>query len=546
VQQIRVVKDKNGNLLTDRGRVLSRWKEYFEELLNEENERERRLEDIEIVNKEVGKISKEEVTTAMKRMKSDKAVGPDDIPVEAWRCLGEIAEKFLTKLFNRILESERMPDEWRRSIIIPVFKKKGDAQSCSNYRGIKLISHSMKLWERVVEARLRNEVLISEQQYGFTPGKSTTDAMFALRVLMEKYKEGQKELHCVFVDLEKAYDRVPREELWYCMRKSGIAEKYVRVVQDMYKGSVTAVRSAVGVTDAFKVEVGLHQGSAMSPFLFAMIMDRLTDDIRQESPWTMMFADDIVICGDSKDQVEESLERWRYALERRGMKVSRTKTEYLCVNEREEGDTVRMQGVGLNKVTDFKYLGSTVQNDGKCEKEVKRRVQAGWNGWRSVTGVICDRHVPAEMKGRIYKTVVRPALMYGLETVALTKKQEAELEVAEMKMLRFALGVTKLDRIRNDLIRGTSKVSCLGVKMREARLRWFGHVLRRDCEYVGNRLLRMELPGKRRRGRPNRRYMDVIRGDMQAMGARVGDALDRGKWRRLIRCGDPRLGATDR
>ncbi|KAK3543003.1 hypothetical protein QTP70_008690 [Hemibagrus guttatus] len=181
----------------------------------------------------------------------------------------------------------------------------------------------MKLWERVVEARLRKVVEICEQQYGFMPRKSTTDAIFALRILMEKYRDGQRELHCVFVDLEKAYDRVPREELWYCMRKSGVAEKYVRVVQDMYERSRTVVRCAVGQIEEFKVEVGLHQGSALSPFLFAMVSDQLSEEVRQESPWTMMFADDIVICSESREQVEENLERWRFALERRGMKVSR-------------------------------------------------------------------------------------------------------------------------------------------------------------------------------------------------------------------------------
>ncbi|KAK3520182.1 hypothetical protein QTP70_017938, partial [Hemibagrus guttatus] len=121
-------------------------------------------------------------------------------------------------------------------------------------------------------------------------------------------------------DLEKAYDRVPREELGYCMRKSGVAEKYVRVVQDMYERSRTVVRCAVGQTEEFKVEVGLHQGSALSLFLFAMVMDQLSEEVRQESPCTMMFADDIVICSESREQVEENLERWRFALERRGMK----------------------------------------------------------------------------------------------------------------------------------------------------------------------------------------------------------------------------------
>ncbi|KAK3522053.1 hypothetical protein QTP70_022448, partial [Hemibagrus guttatus] len=189
----------------------------------------------------------------------------------------------------------------------------------------------------------------------------------------QPYRDGQRELHCVFVDLEKAYDRVPREELWYCMRKSGVAEKYVRVVQDMYERSRTVVRCAVGQTEEFNVEVGRHQGSALSPFLFAIVMDQLSEEVRQEGPWTMMFADDIVICSESREQVEENLERWRFVLERRGMKVSGSKTEYMCVNEREGSGTVRLQGEEVKKVQDFKYLGSTVQSNGECGKEKRRR-----------------------------------------------------------------------------------------------------------------------------------------------------------------------------
>ena len=223
----------------------------------------------------------------------------------------------------------------------------------------------------------------------------------------------------------------------------------MRIVQDMYDDSTTSVRCAVGVTAGFEVKVGLHQGSALSPCLFAMVMDRITDDIREEAPWTMMFADDIVICCESKERVEEKLESWRYALERRGMKVNRRKTEYMCVNERQVNGTVKMQGEEVAKVEDFKYLGSTVQSNGECGREVKKRVQAGWNGWRRMSGVIGDRRVPARVKGKVYKVAVRPAMLYGLETVALTKRQEAEMEVAELKMLQFSLGVTRMDKIRN-------------------------------------------------------------------------------------------------
>ena len=230
------------------------------------------------------------------------------------------------------------------------------------------MSHTMKVWERIIEARLRDRVEISKQQYGFMPGKGTTDLMFALRLLMEKYREVQRELHCVFVDLKKAYDRIPPKELWYCMKKSEIVEKYVQLVQDMYQESETVVRCAVGTTKSFKVKVkvGLHQGSALSPFLFAMIMDRLTNEVRREPPWTMLFADDIVICEETREEVERKLESWKYALERRGIKVSRSKTEYLCINGGNDDETVKMEDTKVPRVKEFKYLGSTVQESGSC------------------------------------------------------------------------------------------------------------------------------------------------------------------------------------
>ena len=99
----------------------------------------------------------------------------------------------------------------------------------------------------------------------------------------------------------------------------------------MYEESETVVRCAVGTTESFKVKVRLHQTSALSLFLFAVIMDRLTDEVRREPPWMMLFADDIVISKETREEVEQRIKCWRYALER-GMKVSRSKTEYLCIN----------------------------------------------------------------------------------------------------------------------------------------------------------------------------------------------------------------------
>jgi Reverse transcriptase (RNA-dependent DNA polymerase) len=168
--------------------IKNRWRAYFDKLFYEESEKIAiKLDDSIDTNKRfVRRIQESEVKEALKKMKTSKALGLDDIPIEVWRCLGDITIVWLTKLFNIIFRSNKMPDEWRRSILVPIFKNKGDIQSCTNYRGIKLMSHTMKLWERMIEHRLRKLTTVSKNQFGFMPGRSTMEAIFLIRQLMER------------------------------------------------------------------------------------------------------------------------------------------------------------------------------------------------------------------------------------------------------------------------------------------------------------------------------------------------------------------------
>ena len=218
--------------------------------------------------------------------------------------------------------------------------------------------------------------------------------------------------------------------------------------------------------------------------------------------------------------------------------MSRSKTEYLRVGGVDDGEELKLQGEKVKRAKNFKYLGSTVSSDERCEKGLRRRIKAGWMSWRKVSKVLCDRKLSANVKGKMYKSVVRPTMLYGMETVAVTERQVGKMEVAKLKMVRWALGVTRKDKIRNEYVRGAAKIAKLRDKLRNARLRWYGHVKRREEDYVGKRMMEMAAPGRIKRGRPKRRWMDLMREDIEKVGAREGDEVDRVKWRILSRCGD--------
>ena len=210
------------------------------------------------------------------------------------------------------------------------------------------------------------------------------------------------------------------------------------IVPDMYEGARTRIKSNLGITDMIPVAVGLHQGPSLSPYIFAMIMDVLTRGRKDLSPWCMLYADDIVLCGTRSEVVEKKLEEWRRTMEDRGLKINRKKTVYM----RFKGDgnldgnsDINLQGPNLEQLN-IKYLGATLAEHGDLDAEMTHRIQSGWKNWKMVSGILCNRRISLRVKRKVYKTVVRPVMMYGAETWAVKKAQE-KLDVAEMRNIKM-------------------------------------------------------------------------------------------------------------
>ena len=131
---------------------------------------------------------------------------------------------------------------------------------------------------------------------------------------------------------------------------------------------------------------------------------------------------------------------------RRDLKVSRNKTEYLEVEGADVGKELKLQGNIVKRVKNSKCLGSAVSSDGRCEEEVRRRIQASWMSWKKASGVMRDSKLSAKVKGKMYQSVIRPAMPYEMKTVAMTEKQVGKIEVAELKMVTWTLCVTRKTR----------------------------------------------------------------------------------------------------
>ena len=169
----------------------------------------------------------------------------------------------------------------------------------------------MKVLERVIEGRLRKIVKIDCMQFGFMSGRSTTDAIFIVRQLQEKYLAKSRDLWMAFVDLEKAFDRVPREVIWWALRYLGVDEWIVSVIKAMYEDASTKVRMNGRESRAFNVKVGVHQGSVLSPLLFTIVLEALSREFREGLPMKLLYADDLVLIAETEELLLQKVRNWK-------------------------------------------------------------------------------------------------------------------------------------------------------------------------------------------------------------------------------------------
>ena len=570
------------------------WKEHFEKIMNEENDWDQRTE-VDMVEGPVEKVAQAEIVRAITEMKMGKAPGLSGVNSELIAASGKIGIKVMTELCQRLFDGHGIPEEWKTSALVPIFKRKGSVMNCDRYRGVKLLDHAMKIIERVVENRLRKMVSVDTMQFGFMPGKGTMDAVFILRRLQEEYRKVDKKLYMCFVDMEKAFDRIPRKVIEWALRKKSLPERLVRTVMDLYEGSKTKVRVGNGYSEEFLVKVGVHQGSVLSPFLFAIVVDVVAEEIREGVPYEILYADDLVLVSETLEGLQRKFCNWKVALEKKGMKINVEKTkmmvsgtegevyeskidpcgvcskrvmsnslqclkcckwihgrcakikrvnpkaakEFICsackgtVKEKEQKEIMCGE---VETVKSFCYLGDRMDACGGCETAVTARTRIGWMKFRECGELLNGKRLSLKMKGKIYRCCVRSAILYGSETWCLRETEMSILRRTERAMVRAMCGVKLADEKRTEeLMNRLGLEESIDKLARANGLRWYGHILRKEDGEAIREALHFNIEGPRKRGRPKMMWRKQVMNDMEKVGLTKEDALDRTKWRKGVK-----------
>ena len=323
-------------------------------------------------------ITEEEINKAMKKLNNNKACGDDEIYNEYIKNSQSKMIDIYVKLFNIILDTGTIPESWLSGNIIPIYKNKGSKDDPKNYRPITIISCLGKLFTSILNDRLSkfsDEVnLICENQAGFRKGYSTIDNIFILHSLIDMFKQLKKKLYCIFIDFEKAFDKVWREGLWHKLLANNIGGKVYNIIYNIYQGIKSRISFEGNFSEFFPCNNGLRQGENLSPFLFSLYLNdienffiqnnvreltTITEDIAEQlgiyiKLFILLYADDTVLLAESAENLQSILNVFQDYCKLWKLKINVDKSKVVIFsNGRVPNKDFILNGEKLEKVTEF-------------------------------------------------------------------------------------------------------------------------------------------------------------------------------------------------
>ena len=440
------VRNEAGVLLRTAEEEMHQWREHFQTLLNhEEPLKPPEVEPNDELNIRTGHVTRIEIKNAIKKLKNGKAAGCDNIPPEAIKAGGDTSEEVLLGLCNRIWSEEKIPEEWRKGLLIKL-PKKDDLSYCKNWRGIMLLNMASKVFYRVILERIKIALdeKLREEQAGFRAGRSCMDQIATLRIIIEQSIEWQSSLYINFIDFEKAFNSISTDVLWRLLRHYGLPDKIVTIIRVLYEGFSAQVVHNGQKTQPLDMRTGVRQGCLLSRLLFLVALDWVTRtafDRKRGIQWTFMtsledldFADDLALLSHRIQDMRDKTRALEVQSAKVGLKINATKTKLMRIGTK-RGDGVSVAGERVEEVDEFTYLGSIVSKGG-TDEDIQARIGKARQAFAMLRPIWRSTALTTKTKLRVFGSNVKAVLLYGSETWRLTKGLEQKLQVFINKSLR--------------------------------------------------------------------------------------------------------------
>jgi hypothetical protein len=376
----------------------------------------------------------------------------------------------------------------------------------------------MKMFTYILSQLLQENIKLTEEQQGFRKNRSTTDAIFILRQLIEKALEFNTPLYVCFMDMTQAFDRVRLTDVITALKEKGAQSKIIRLITLLNTGNRTKIQLQKRTSRTIQTNTGIRQGDSLSPILFNTIMDQIISTTK-ETPagykigntklHCICYADDATLIADTEDGLQRMVHAFELKSKEYNMKISTTKTKCMVVSKIPLRAKIVINDKTIDQVMQFNYLGTRISSWGNLAEDIRHQANKAAKLSGCLRSMIWkNRNMSIPSKVRIYKACVRPTLTYAAETRADTALTKRTLRTTEMHTLRAISGFTLRDRKRNSEIRELCDVPDIVRWARNRRRLWNEHVERMGTERIARIVKEGKPEGKRHTGRPPKRWSE--------------------------------------